>query len=59
MCVMTSAFSWQNSVSPCPASFCIPRPNLPVSIYYVSYDVLAGGTPRSTKIGPHVSQGVV
>ena len=24
---MTSAFSWQNSVSLCPASFCIPRPN--------------------------------
>ena len=27
---MTSAFSWQNSISLCPASFCIPRPNLPV-----------------------------
>ena len=27
---MTSAFSWQNSVSLCPASFCTPRPNLPV-----------------------------
>ena len=27
---MTSAFSWQNSVSLCCASFCIPRPNLPV-----------------------------
>ena len=26
---MTSAFSWQNSVSLCPASFCSPRPNLP------------------------------
>ena len=25
---MTSAFSWQNSVSFCPASFCTPRPNL-------------------------------
>ena len=24
---MTSAFSWQNSVSLCPASFCTPRPN--------------------------------
>ena len=23
---MTSAFSWQNSVSLCPASFCTPRP---------------------------------
>ena len=28
---MTSAFSWQNSISLYPASFCIPRPNLPVT----------------------------
>ena len=28
---MTSAFSWQNSISLCSASFCIPRPNLPVT----------------------------
>ena len=28
---MTSAFSWQNSISLCPASFCITRPNLPVT----------------------------
>ena len=27
---MTSVFYWQNSVSLCPASFCTPRPNLPV-----------------------------
>ena len=27
---MTNAFSWQNSISLCPASFCTPRPNLPV-----------------------------
>ena len=26
----SNAFSWQNSVSLCPASFCTPRPNLPV-----------------------------
>ena len=25
---MTSVFSWKNSVSLCPASFCTPRPNL-------------------------------
>ena len=25
---MTSAFSWQNSISLCPVSFHIPRPNL-------------------------------
>ena len=28
---MTSEFSWQNSVSLCSASFCTPRPNLPVT----------------------------
>ena len=27
---MTSAFSWQNSINVCPASFYTPRPNLPV-----------------------------
>jgi len=31
MFVMTSAFSWQNSISLCPASFLIPRPNLPIT----------------------------
>ena len=28
---MISAFSWQNSISLCPALFRIPRPNLPVT----------------------------
>ena len=28
---MTSVFSWQNSISLCPASFCTPRPSLPVT----------------------------
>ena len=28
---MTNVFSWQNSISLCPASFRIPRPNLPVT----------------------------
>ena len=28
---LTSAFSWQNSVSICPASFCTSRPNLPIT----------------------------
>ena len=28
---MTSTFSWQNSVSLCPASFCTSRPTLPVN----------------------------
>ena len=29
---MTSVFSWQNSISLCPASFRTPRPNLPVTL---------------------------
>ena len=29
---MTSVFFWQNSVSLWPASFCIPRPNLPITL---------------------------
>ena len=28
---MTSAFSWQNSISLCPASYCTPRPNFSVT----------------------------
>ena len=28
---MTSVFSWQNSISLCPASFCTPRSDLPVT----------------------------
>ena len=28
---MTNSFSWQISVSLCPATFCTPRPNLPVT----------------------------
>ena len=29
---MTIAFSWQNSISLCPASFCTPSPMLPVTL---------------------------
>ena len=34
---MTSGFSGQNSISLCPASFCTPRPNMPVTpgIYWL------------------------
>ena len=28
---MTSALSWENSISLCPTSFRIPKPNLPVT----------------------------
>ena len=33
---MTSVFSWQNSISLYPASFCTPRPNLPVTLGHPS-----------------------
>ena len=29
---ISSAFSWQTSISLCSASFCTPRPNLPVTL---------------------------
>ena len=34
---MTSAFSWQNVISLCPASFCTPRPNLPVTPVFLDF----------------------
>ena len=34
---MTSVFTWQNSVSLCPASFCTPRPNLPVPLLSMKF----------------------
>ena len=39
---MTSAFSWQNSISLCPASFHIPRPNLPVTSHEIKRRLLLG-----------------
>ena len=38
---MTNAFSGQNSISICPASFCTPRPNLPVTPGYLTIDNLS------------------
>jgi len=43
---MISAFSWQNSISLCPASFCIPRPSLlvtPTSQKRLSYSTYGEG----------------
>ena len=37
---MTSAFSWQNSISLCPASFHTPRPNLPVTPVFLDFLLL-------------------
>ena len=42
---MTSAFSWQNSISLCPASFCTPRPNLPVIPGVSSLPIFAFQSP--------------
>jgi len=43
---MTNAFSWWNSVSLCPASFCTPMPNLPVTpdISWLSTFAFRGGS---------------
>ena len=49
--VMTSAFSWQNSISLCPASFRIPRPNLPVT----PWQKLAGSERLQPDVHLHVS----
>ena len=43
---MTSAFSWQNSITLCPTSFCTPRPNLPVTpgvSWLPTYKITADG----------------
>ena len=42
---MTSEFSWQNSISLCPASFCTPRPNLPVTPGVSWLSTFAFGSP--------------
>ena len=42
---MTSAFSWQDSVSLCPASFCTPRPKLPVTLGISSLPTFAFQSP--------------
>ena len=36
-----SVFSWQNSISLCPASFCTPRPNLPFKNHFSSVQSLS------------------
>ena len=47
---MTSAFSWQNSISLCPASFRTPRPNLPVtpgvSLLWSNFKIFCYSVPK-------------
>ena len=58
---MTSAFSWQNSVSFCPASFCTPRPNLPVTpdISWFPTFVFQSPTMKKTSFGSVSLEGLV
>ena len=46
---MTSAFSWQNTISLWPASFCTPRPNLPVTPGVSSLPTFAFQSPIMKK----------
>ena len=46
---MTSAFSWQSSVSLCPASLCTPRSKLPVNSRYLLTSYLCILVPYDEK----------
>ena len=58
---MTGAFSWQNSISLCPASFHIPRPNLPVTPGVSWLPTFAFQSPvmKRTSFGVLVLKGLV
>ena len=58
---MTSAFSWQNSISLCPASFRIPRPNMPVTPGVSWLPTFAFQSPimKRTFLGVLVLEGLV
>ena len=63
---MTKVFSWQNSVSLCPVSFCTPRPDLRVILGISGLPTFAFQSPMmkrtpffdvSSKLGKECSQG--
>ena len=58
---MTSTFSWSNSVSLCPASFCTPRPNWPVTPGISWLPTFAFQSPimKRTSFGVLVLEGLV
>ena len=59
---MTNVFSWQNSISLCPASFCTPRPNSTVIQGVSSLPTFALQTPLIKKGHPSgvlVLEGIV
>ena len=55
--VMTSLFSWENSISLCPALFWIPRPNFPIVPFISWLPTLAFQSPRMRRTS--VLEGVV
>ena len=57
----TSVFSWQNSISLCPASFCTPRPNLPITPGVSWLPTFAFQSPKMkrTSFGVLVLEGLV
>ena len=61
MFARTRAFSWQNSVSLCPASFCTSRPNLPVipGISWLPPFAFKSPTMKRTFLGVLVLKGLV
>ena len=58
---MTSAFSWQNSISLCPASFCTTRLNLPITPDISWFPTFAFQSPimKRTSFGGLVLEGLV
>ena len=58
---MTSVFSWQNSISLCPASFCTPRPNLLVTpgISWLPIFAFQSSIMKRTSFGVLVLEGVI
>ena len=58
---MTSAFSWQNSIRVCPASFRISRPNLPVTPGVSWLPTFAFQSPiiKRTFLGVFILKGLV
>ena len=58
---MSNVFSWQNSISLCPASFCTPRPNLPVTPCFSWLPTFAFQSPimKRTSFGVLVLEGLV
>ena len=53
---MTKEFSWQNSISLCPASFCTPTPKLPITQVFLDFLICV---PKKTSFLVLVLEGLV